>query len=343
MMHTLVGRAGFAARHEPVLRAPRRPGRDLRRLSRKPWQTPTRASELQRSTWSRSSAGTRRPARRGSTARGRYDAHTSRTYTLGLEQQQPGASPGEADEAAPRAAGDTRASSGATVRPLPLQLEDEPADDPPPSACWCCTEARSLLHLRQPRCRTGTVAAARLLGARARWSTALSDADLLTLLNFDSDPFNRWEAGQRLALNGMLLAAVNGTADAWRRTASSSPRCAACCATAALDPSFKELVLTPAQRNLLGRAALESLDPQRVHAAREALQAEDGAGAARRLGLGVRGAPGQAAATRPTRSLPVKPCPGQSEPWPCCALTPPRATTRCGPAVLSSASRTPPT
>ena len=32
MMQTLVGREGFAARHDAVLRAPRRPGRDLRRL-----------------------------------------------------------------------------------------------------------------------------------------------------------------------------------------------------------------------------------------------------------------------------------------------------------------------
>jgi aminopeptidase N len=31
-----------------------------------------------------------------------------------------------------------------------------------------------------------------------------SEADLLHLLSFDSDPFNRWEAGQRLALNLLL-------------------------------------------------------------------------------------------------------------------------------------------
>ena len=32
MMHTLVGREGFRARHRPVLPAPRRPGGDVRRL-----------------------------------------------------------------------------------------------------------------------------------------------------------------------------------------------------------------------------------------------------------------------------------------------------------------------
>src|SRR5262249_38186947 len=34
----------------------------------------------------------------------------------------------------------------------------------------------------------------------------LSDAALLVLMRHDSDPFNRWEAGQRLALNRILHA-----------------------------------------------------------------------------------------------------------------------------------------
>jgi aminopeptidase N len=39
----------------------------------------------------------------------------------------------------------------------------------------------------------------------------LGDAELVILLRHDSDPFNRWEAGQRLALN-RLLAAIAGDA-----------------------------------------------------------------------------------------------------------------------------------
>ena len=71
----------------------------------------------------------------------------------------------------------------------------------------------------------------------------LGDADLLVLLRHDSDPFNRWEAGQRLALN-RLLAAVARAASRRRSTPTSSPPCATCCAIPSLDPAFKELVLT---------------------------------------------------------------------------------------------------
>ncbi len=38
----------------------------------------------------------------------------------------------------------------------------------------------------------------------------LGDADLLVLLRHDSDPFNRWEAGQRLALHRLLAAVRSG-------------------------------------------------------------------------------------------------------------------------------------
>ena len=40
----------------------------------------------------------------------------------------------------------------------------------------------------------------------------LGDADLLVLLQHDSDPFSRWEAGQRLALNRLLAATHSGDA-----------------------------------------------------------------------------------------------------------------------------------
>ena len=63
MMHTLLGRDGFRARHGSVLRAPRRPGRDLRRLRRGD------AGRHRASTSRSSAAGTRTPARRVCTHR----------------------------------------------------------------------------------------------------------------------------------------------------------------------------------------------------------------------------------------------------------------------------------
>src|SRR5206468_7984147 len=81
--------------------------------------------------------------------------------------------------------------------------------------------------------------------------------------------FNRWEAGQRLAL-ARLLQAVNGdgtlTLDApfveAMRGVLRHPT---------LDPAFKELVLVPPSEIYVGEQ-LDSVDPQRIHAARESMR-----------------------------------------------------------------------
>ena len=96
-----------------------------------------------------------------------------------------------------------------------------------------------------------------------------SDAELLTLLAHDPDPFNRWEAGQRLALN-RLLAAVRGEGrvqldtafvEAMRRVLREPD----------LDAALKELVLTLPSESYIAEQ-LEEVDPQRVHAARESMR-----------------------------------------------------------------------
>ncbi len=100
-----------------------------------------------------------------------------------------------------------------------------------------------------------------------------SDAQLLTLLANDTDPFNRWEAGQRLAVNRALafirqegLAAADIQLDApyieAMRTVLRHP---------VLDAAFKELALTlPAETYLAEQ--LGQVDPQRVHQVREAMR-----------------------------------------------------------------------
>jgi len=101
-----------------------------------------------------------------------------------------------------------------------------------------------------------------------------SDAQLLTLLANDPDPFNRWEAGQRLALRAALraIATPAGTGespldDAFidaMRTVLRHPH---------LDAAFKELVLTLPSETYIAEQ-LEVVDPQRVHAVREAMRAQ---------------------------------------------------------------------
>ena len=100
---------------------------------------------------------------------------------------------------------------------------------------------------------------------------AQGDDQLLTLLAHDTDAFNRWEAGQRLALRRALAAIgqegpVNQPLDSAfieaMRAVLRHP---------GLDAAFKELVLTlPAETYIAEQLAV--VDPQRVHSVREAMR-----------------------------------------------------------------------
>ena len=105
-----------------------------------------------------------------------------------------------------------------------------------------------------------------------------SDAELLTLLAHDSDPFNQWEASQRLGLR-YALNAIAAPADA----ASVSGQLGSDIFPAdfieamrrvllddKLDAAFKDLVLTLPSESYIAEQLTE-VDPQRVHAVREAM------------------------------------------------------------------------
>jgi aminopeptidase N len=97
----------------------------------------------------------------------------------------------------------------------------------------------------------------------------LDDNALFTLLSHDLDPFNRWEAAQKLAL-GRMLAAVKGSGhidldhrliDALRHVLRSPD----------LDPAFKDLVLTLPSEAYVAEQ-LDVVDPQRIHSVRESMK-----------------------------------------------------------------------
>ena len=103
-----------------------------------------------------------------------------------------------------------------------------------------------------------------------------TDAQLLHLLEHDSDAFNRWEAGQRLAVKSALIA-INSIAEGPDKTYPNAlddayldamrqvlhhPR---------LDAAFKELVLTLPSETYLAEQ-LDVVDPQRIHAVREGMR-----------------------------------------------------------------------
>ncbi|RFP80108.1 aminopeptidase N [Hydrogenophaga borbori] len=98
-----------------------------------------------------------------------------------------------------------------------------------------------------------------------------SDEQLLILLANDSDPFNRWEAGQRLALRRALAAiAAPGAVDA-PLDAAFIEAMRAVLRHERLDAAFKELALTLPSETYIAEQ-LEVVDPQRVHAVREAMR-----------------------------------------------------------------------
>src|SRR5690606_18545564 len=101
---------------------------------------------------------------------------------------------------------------------------------------------------------------------------AYSDAQLLTLLANDMDPFNRWEAGQRLALRLALKAIQSeGALPAGPLDMAFIEAMRAALRHPALDAAVKELVLTlPAETYISEQ--LDVVDPQRVHAVREAMR-----------------------------------------------------------------------
>jgi aminopeptidase N len=100
-----------------------------------------------------------------------------------------------------------------------------------------------------------------------------TDAQLLTLLANDPDPFNRWEAGQRLALRSAINCIATG-ADSTGATPLNDAYIDAMRAvlrSPQLDAAFKELVLTLPSETYIAEQ-LDVVDPQRIHAVREAMR-----------------------------------------------------------------------
>ncbi len=103
----------------------------------------------------------------------------------------------------------------------------------------------------------------------------LSADHLMILLAHDSDAFNRWEAGQRLMLQSAVQA-LGAEADLSTLQAMSPALVEALrqvLRNPQLDAAFKELTLTLPSENYIADQ-VSVVDPQRVHAVREAMRAQ---------------------------------------------------------------------
>jgi aminopeptidase N len=137
------------------------------------------------------------------------------------------------------------------------------------------------------------------------WTSTTPMRELLTPAGARHRPFNRWEAGQRLALR-IAINHIAGSADLAGATGTFELNfwalplwrpCAPCCATP-LDAAFKELVLTLPSETYIAEQ-LDVVDPQRIHAVREAMRT-NWPPPAGRLGMGL-------GTTPEHRRLPARP------------------------------------
>ena len=210
-------------------------------------------------------AGTPRVA-----ARGRYDA-AARRYVLTLAQSC-APTPGQPEKLPyhiPVALG----LVGQDGADLPLRLAGE-------AAAGIGTRVLSLTAAEQEFVFEDVPAAPvpsllRGFSAPVVLDFAYGDADLAHLLAHDSDSFNRWEAGQRLAAR-LILGAAQAIADAttldWPESFAEAARRVLDGALAGtVDPAFAAEALTlPSEATLAEQ--MDVVDPDALHAARNGLR-----------------------------------------------------------------------
>lgn len=211
-----------------------------------------------------SQAGTPRLA-----AHGVYDSG-ARTYTLSFVQSCP-PTPGQPVKD-PFVIPVNIGLLGADGRELPLQLEGESN---------AVQGTRTLVLTRAGEQVTFVNLDAEPVPSILRGFSApvildyeYSDAQLLTLLANDPDPFNRWEAGQRLALRAAIRAiATPASPNEQPLNEAFMEAMRGVLRHPTLDAAFKELVLSLPSETYIAEQ-LEVVDPQRVHAVREAMRAQ---------------------------------------------------------------------
>jgi aminopeptidase N len=203
------------------------------------------------------------------TAKGDYDA-AARRYTLTVKQSTP-ATPGQPEKLPlhiPLAIG----FIGPDGAELPLQLDGEPA----PAG----TDRVLSVRKAEERFVFTNVPAKPVPSLLRRFSApvilgfAYTEAELTHLMAHDADPFNRWEAGQRLA-TGILLRGIEAHragkpveaprafVDAFARVLRDGPQ----------DPAFAAEALGLPSETYLAEQ-MDAVDPDAIHAVRTHLRRE---------------------------------------------------------------------
>ena len=207
-----------------------------------------------------------------------YDA-SAQTCTLTMTQHCP-STPGQDRKLAmhiPVAVGLLNAQG----QDLPLQLENATATDEIEVHTVPTTVVLELTESTQHFTFTGIEHAPvpsllRNFSAPVVLEYDYSDDELAFLLAHDSDPFNRWEAGQRLATRRLLALTTTQVSDDLRYNVTAQDKLLAdalrkLLRDASLDPAFRDLVLTLPSEAMLAEQ-VDVIDPQAIHRARRALR-----------------------------------------------------------------------
>ncbi len=210
-------------------------------------------------------------------ASGRYDAQ-ARRYLLSIEQSCP-PSPGQPEKApfhVPLALG----LVGPDGRDCELRISEERDGALRPVAARAEAGAHGhtvVLDVTEPRHvfvfegigATPVPSLARNFSAPVLIEFDHDDAQLAFLAAHDSDPFNRWEAAQRLASDAVL--AIVGGADAMRRSAPLAEVLGRLLEDESLDPAFRDqLFVLPSEGFIAEQLAV--IDPVALRDARNALR-----------------------------------------------------------------------
>ena len=270
MMQTLVGRDGF--RKGMDLYFARHDGQAVTCDDFRAAMADANARDLSQFEQWYSQAGTPRIS-----ARADYDA-VAQTLTLELTQSCP-ATPGQPQKLPlhiPVAVGLLNAQGV----DLPLQLAGATL---PEEAQVHAVPTTMVLELTQPSqyfVFTGITAPPvpsllRDFSAPVNLDFAYTDDELAFLFAHDSDPFNRWEAGQRLATRRLLTLAGAGQGDlAYQVNAQDTLLIGALRKLVndkTLDPAFRELAISLPSEGMLAEQ-MAVIDPQSIHTARCALR-----------------------------------------------------------------------
>jgi aminopeptidase N len=208
-------------------------------------------------------------------ASGSYNAD-ARTYTLQITQSCP-PTPGQ-PEKLPFVIPLNLGLVGASGADIPLQLAGE-AELVPGARSFVLTQAIETLQFINVA-QEPVPSMLRGFSAPVNLDFDYSDAQLLQLLSHDSDPFNRWEAGQRLMLRRAMnfiaahthnLGASGHIVDKIELDEAFIQAMRSVLRHPLLDAAFKELALTlPAESYIAEQ--LPSADPQVVHGVREGMR-----------------------------------------------------------------------